>query len=282
MTNRELRFIVKDQDPLLLSGEDTVAEACHSMWKRGAGSVLVVDAGQRLTGIFTGRDAVRLLARGKGAGRTHLAKVMTPDPVTVSPKSRAVDALRAMIEGGFRHVPVTDGGRVLGVVSRSDLKGMELEEFLRRHATGWSDLSRSGTARGIAQMIESRKLQCMAGHETVQQACRVMCECGCGSVLVVEGSKLQGVFTGRDAVRALAGVTEPSGIELAAAMTPNPISISPDRPAIEALRTMNDGGFRHLPVVEEGRLIGVVSRNDFTGLELDRLDEEEHLKEVLW
>jgi CBS domain-containing protein len=282
MTNRELRIIVKDQNPLVHSGNDTVGEACQSMWKRGAGSVLVVDAGRHLAGIFTGRDAVRLLARGKGAGRTPLSEAMTPNPETVPPGSRAVDALRAMIEGGFRHVPVTDGGRILGVVSRSDLKGMELEEFLRRHATGWSDLSRSATARGIAQMIESRKLQCMPGHETVQEACRVMCDCGCGSVLVVDGSKLTGLFTGRDAVRVLAGVAEPSGLELIAAMTRNPVSISPDRPAIEALRTMNDGGFRHLPVVEDGRLVGVVSRNDFTGLELDRLDEEEHLTEVLW
>ena len=52
--------------------------------------------------------------------------------------------------------------------------------------------------------------------------------------------------------------------------------------AIEALRAMDDGGFRHLPVAENGRILGVVSRSDFTGVEVDRLDEEEHLKEVIW
>ena len=45
---------------------------------------------------------------------------------------------------------------------------------------------------------------------------------------------------------------------------------------------MNDGGFRHLPIIDNNKIRGVLSRSDFTGIEIDRLDEEEHLKEVLW
>jgi hypothetical protein len=45
---------------------------------------------------------------------------------------------------------------------------------------------------------------------------------------------------------------------------------------------MNDGGFRHLPVIANKMILGVVSWSDFTGIEIDRLDEEEHLKEVIW
>ena len=52
--------------------------------------------------------------------------------------------------------------------------------------------------------------------------------------------------------------------------------------AIDALRLMNDGSFRHVPVVDDGRIAGVVSRSDFSGLEVDHLDEEEHLKECIW
>ena len=62
MTNRELAYIVKDQKPLVLARDETVREACRRMWERRSGSVLVVDKQQRLIGIFTGRDAVRLLA----------------------------------------------------------------------------------------------------------------------------------------------------------------------------------------------------------------------------
>jgi CBS domain-containing protein len=68
MTNRELSYIVKDQKPLVLSGDENVRRACRRMWERRSGSVLVVDRRQHLSGIFTGRDAVRLLAKAKDAG----------------------------------------------------------------------------------------------------------------------------------------------------------------------------------------------------------------------
>jgi CBS domain-containing protein len=64
-------------------------------------------------------------------------------------------------------------------------------------------------------------------------------------------------------------------------MTPNPVTITPQRRAIDALRAMSDGGFRHLPVVENGAIWGVVSRGDFKGMEIDHLDEETHLYECI-
>jgi CBS domain-containing protein len=67
MNQRKLAYIIKDQEPLVLGGHDTVQHACQRMRERRAGSVLVVDEQQRLTGIFTGRDAVRILAEGKDA-----------------------------------------------------------------------------------------------------------------------------------------------------------------------------------------------------------------------
>ena len=66
---------------------------------------------------------------------------------------------------------------------------------------------------------------------------------------------------------------------LAQAMTPSPVTITPGSRAIDALRTMSNGGFRHLPVVEDERIWGIVSRGDFKGMEIDRLDEEDHLWE---
>jgi CBS domain-containing protein len=62
-------------------------------------------------------------------------------------------------------------------------------------------------------------------------------------------------------------------------MTNDPTTMSPDKSAIDALRLMWDGGFRHVPVVKGGRLAGVVSRGDFKGCEHDRLDEERGLWE---
>jgi CBS domain-containing protein len=99
------------------------------MCERRAGSVLVIDDQRRLSGIFTGRDAVRTFAEGKVAAVTTLAQAMTPNPTTIAPESRAIDALRAMNDGGFRHLPVVENGKIWGIVSRGDFKGMELDRL---------------------------------------------------------------------------------------------------------------------------------------------------------
>lgn len=129
MTNRKLADIVKDQKLVALTEGDTVQQACRCMWEHHTGSVLVVDRQQRLTGIFTGRDAVHALAQGKNAEVTMLVDAMTPNPVTITPDSRAIDALREMSDRGFRHLPVVENERIWGVVARGDFKGMEIDRL---------------------------------------------------------------------------------------------------------------------------------------------------------
>ena len=129
MTHRRLAYIVKDQKPLILSAHETVQHACQCMRELRAGSVLIVDEQQRLSGIFTGRDAVRTLAEGKDAAATMLADVMTRDPITVAPNSLAIEALRKMNDGGFRHIPVVEENTIFGVVSRADFKGIEIDQL---------------------------------------------------------------------------------------------------------------------------------------------------------
>jgi CBS domain-containing protein len=96
------------------------------MRDRRVGAVLVIDGDRRLVGIFTGRDAVcRVLAEGMDAGTTRLEQVMTPSPDTMPPGRTAIDALRLMQDGGYRHLPVVKQGKVVGVVSRGDFRGLE-------------------------------------------------------------------------------------------------------------------------------------------------------------
>ena len=94
------------------------------------GAVLVTDRHDRLIGIFTGRDAVwRVMAEGKDPAATALADVMTPDPCSMPPTKSAIEALRLMRDGGFRHVPVVDGKKVVGIVSRGDFRGLESDRL---------------------------------------------------------------------------------------------------------------------------------------------------------
>jgi len=128
MLNRRLAYIIRDQDPLVLQAGVTVQAATEAMRERHVGSVLVVDEKEHLIGIFTGRDAVKLLARGESS-KLALSKAMTPNPLTIDPDQKAVDALRIMNDGGFRHLPVVEHGRIWGVVSRADFKGMEIDRL---------------------------------------------------------------------------------------------------------------------------------------------------------
>jgi CBS domain-containing protein len=126
MAMRHMSEILRDQSPVTLPPTATVVEASRAMSERHVGAVLVADRDQRLLGIFTGRDAVcRLLAENRDASRTTLAEVMTPEPRTMSPDKTAIDALRLMADGGFRHVPVVADGKIVGVVSHGDFRGLE-------------------------------------------------------------------------------------------------------------------------------------------------------------
>jgi CBS domain-containing protein len=127
---RKMSDIVRNQDPVTLQPDATVREACHRMRERRVGAVLVTEADQRLLGIFTGRDAVyRVVAEGKSAARTKLAEVMTRDPDTMPPGKTAIEALRLMEDGRYRHLPIVEDGKVVGIVSRFDFSGLELDRL---------------------------------------------------------------------------------------------------------------------------------------------------------
>jgi len=99
------------------------------MKEHNVGALMVVERG-RLTGIFTERDALfRVLAEGRDPATTHIADVMTTKPRTIDPDKAIGHALLMMYDGGFRHVPVVEDGKPLGMISARDALGPELQEF---------------------------------------------------------------------------------------------------------------------------------------------------------
>jgi CBS domain-containing protein len=127
---RAIRSIIEDQKPVTASAEITVAAAARLMKEHRIGAILVIQEG-RLAGIFTERDALfRVIAEGRDPARTRVAEVMTANPRTIGPDRPFGHALHLMYEGGFRHVPVVDNGRPLGVVSARDALGPDLQQFI--------------------------------------------------------------------------------------------------------------------------------------------------------
>ena len=125
-----VRTHIAKQQPITLGTTATVADAARRMKKGGVSAVMVVAEGGGLAGIFTERDALyRVLAEGRDPGRTRLANVMTVAPKTIHPDKPFAHALHMMYDGGFRHVPVVEDGKPVGMVSVRDALSPEIVEF---------------------------------------------------------------------------------------------------------------------------------------------------------
>ncbi len=121
MQRRIVPDLVSNQTLASLPPNATVRDAARVMAERHVGAILVAVDG-RLQGIFTERDVLaRVVAAGLDPDDTVLGGVMTPNPDTVAPNDTALDALRRMTECGYRHLPVLDGTRMVGIVSIRDI-----------------------------------------------------------------------------------------------------------------------------------------------------------------
>jgi len=130
MFSQRVKSVMEKKKLLTAPPETTVSQAAKLMAKSNVGAVMVVE-GERLIGIFTERDAVfRVIAKGRDTQTTKLADVMTSDPQTVDPNKSFGFALLMMHENGFRHVPVIEDGKPIGIVSSRNALDPDLEEFV--------------------------------------------------------------------------------------------------------------------------------------------------------
>ena len=116
-----IRTIITNQNIVTLPPDTSVRAAAKVMAKHKIGAVPVTEKG-RLLGIFTERDLMnRIIAEEIDADTTQLRQVMTPDPKTIELDDEVLHALELMLDGGFRHLPVVQGGRMLGILSIRDI-----------------------------------------------------------------------------------------------------------------------------------------------------------------
>lgn len=134
MIRRIVPDVISDQILHKVTPRDTVRQAARLMREKKIAAVLVME-GERLVGIVTERDmTVRVVAAGLDPDATPISEMMTADPDTLAPSDTASDALRMMKSRNYRHLPVVDGGTVVGMVSVRDLYAVyngELEQDLK-------------------------------------------------------------------------------------------------------------------------------------------------------
>ncbi len=137
--------------------------------------------------------------------------------------------------------------------------------------------------RMINEVLAGRSLYTARKEMTVRDAARLMAESRIGALVVVEGGKITGIFTERDALnKVLAAGLDPDTTQLASVMVKDPQTISADKPLAYALYMMAEGGFRHVPVVDAGGApIGMVSARDALGQDLVEFERElKHLEQL--
>jgi CBS domain-containing protein len=130
MFDLPVKSVMQRRKVLKAAPDTLVSEAAKLMAAKEAGAVLVVKD-ENLIGIFTERDVVfRVVARGLDAQVTRLADVMTRTPLTVESDKPFGYALLVMHEKGFRHLPVVQDGKLVGIVSARSAMDPDLEEFV--------------------------------------------------------------------------------------------------------------------------------------------------------
>ena len=127
ITIRQL-LATKSQDLYTVSAGDTVAAALDLLARHRIGALMVMD-GEQLEGIASERDcALKVTMRGRSAAEVRVGEIMTRSVITVLPSQPLEDCMQQMTERDIRHLPVVDGGRVVGMVSIGDV----VKEVLRQ------------------------------------------------------------------------------------------------------------------------------------------------------
>ncbi|XP_009793090.1 CBS domain-containing protein CBSCBSPB1 [Nicotiana tabacum] len=265
----------------------SIYEACRKMAARRVDALLLTDSNALLCGILTDKDiATRVIAQEVNIQETPVSKIMTKNPVFVLSDTLAVEALQKMVLGKFRHLPVVENGEVVALLDiakclydaiarleRAAEKGKAIAaavEGVEKHwGTSGSASSNTFIETLREQMFrpslstiisENSKIVTVEPSDTVLATAKKMLECRTSSAIVTVDNKPRGILTSKDLLmRVMAQDLSPESTLVEKVMTPNPECASIDMPIVDALHTMHDGKFLHLPVVDkEGIVVAVL------------------------
>ena len=136
--------------PVSVAADATLCEAAKLMRDRNVSCLCVVD-GDRLTGILTTGDVTeRAMAEGL-SGDAPVSQIMTPDPIDLAPSALGSDVLNVMLERGIGHLPITDNGKLVGIVTQTDLTRFQAVSSARLVG----EIARATDAQAIAQVTQN-------------------------------------------------------------------------------------------------------------------------------
>jgi len=228
-------------------------------------SRLPVTNNKELVGIISERDIAKKLGSSKyenmPASRLHISSVMVKDVITVSETMQLDEVARIMLDKGIGSVPVMDGDKMVGIVSKADFVTL---------------------AVGIAfdkitvKEIMSKDLTTVSPTDRIVHARRQMLESHVGRLPVVEDDELVGMVTSKDLMRVFIDFrknvpekhqkAQIKEILVEDTMSINPYFVSKDMTISEVAKIMMDTGYNGLPVVEDDKVIGIITQTDILRL----------------
>ena len=272
-----------------IAPDESLRNAAQRIEKEGMGC-LVVASEDRPMGVLTDRDlALRVLAEGRDPAATSVRDVLRRSATTIRETASLADASASMCREGVRRLPVVDEeGALLGVLAAGDVLRVVAGEVEALAAVASAQVPEGAPAPSpqlpgeAAQRTAGhyhKEVVCLPAEASVKQAAEEMKGQGVGCVVVTEsaGDEAVGLVTDRDLVlRVIAAGRDPEATAVSSIMSTPLAAAEPHQPLEMLLATMRTRSVRRVPVLEEGRAVGMVTFDDVLlalGRELEQLGE---------
>ena len=268
---------VMNEEVILAEENEQVSHARNLMLKHGYSRILVVDQEGKPVGILTEKDLTRKMRsngpkwKRRTIDKISIRRVMTPNPVTITPFREVREAVELMIKNDISSIPVTDGDEVVGIITKS-----ELMDFYRQKYTGkWK----------VSDLMSSEVVTVNENH-SIGHVISIMGDQKIGKVIVVRDNEPVGIITSANIsfanmedpetgvsvekiafLRKIDGqekrnVREVSMVTAGDIMTNHLIKIEQGEDAASAAAMMTKKEVSGLPVVNGNELVGIITKTD--------------------
>lgn len=245
-----------------VSEDMCVLNAASLMAARRIGSLVVHPAGQdsqdpKIIGLVSETDFVRLvMAKGLTAGGTTVGQIMASPLLSIPSDRMMVDASHFMEKHGIRHLCVSEGEKIVGLISVRDL----VKHFVYAEKGPIRDLD--DVYRPLSVLMR-RDIETIDRETTLNTVAKRMAEKRIGALLVTQAGEVTGIVTERDLIqKCMATNQNPEQVRVGSVMTGTLIDIDINRTVHDASDLMAEKNIRHLPVTENRAIVGILSVRD--------------------
>ncbi|OUJ18695.1 CBS domain containing protein [Methanonatronarchaeum thermophilum] len=197
--------------------------------------------------------------------KSEIVRIAGKDVVTIPRTITIIGAAKTMTNYGFRRLPVTNPGnsKLEGILTSMDIvRFMGGGESFKLIKNGHYGNFLSAINESVSEIMVNEVIS-VSEKGNLKEAVKKMMESGIGGIPIVDSEgRVKGIITERDIVSLISKVDIVTGMKVKDIMSENVITISPDSSIIDLTTTMVDEGFRRVPIIEDGILVGIVTATD--------------------